>query len=110
MRPTRLLALLCLAGALAALAAAGLAAGRLVDLPLARAAAAFLACFGLGKILLGLDAVAQVRLVPAGGADPRLDYGRPLLFWLWVGFKFAAGAASLVAATLLWGRLTAFSP
>lgn len=109
MRPTRVLAYIALLGAAAALVLAGLAASGAIGLPLARAAALFLACFGAGKTLLGLDAVAALRAVAAGGPDPRLDYGRPFLFWLWVAFKLAAGAGAIAAAAYLWGHAGAFA-
>lgn len=109
MRPTRLLAGLAFAGAAAALGLAALAAAGALPLPLARAAALFLAAFGFGKLLLGIDALAAVRAVAAGGPDPRLDYGRPLLFRLWVAFKLAAGAGALAAAGYLWRHPGALS-
>lgn len=66
--------------------------------------AGFLLFFALGKAAVAGQAIAQVRLVPAGGVDPRLAFSNETLFRLWLGFKFLAAATALTMALLLIRR------
>ncbi len=66
--------------------------------------AGFLLLFALGKAAVACQAIAQVRLVPAGGEDPRLAFSNETLFRLWLGFKFLAAATALTMALLLIQR------
>jgi TM2 domain-containing membrane protein YozV len=91
-----------LVGGFAAVAV-GLATGIL-----AYALAAFIACFALGKGLLGIHQLLLLQAFTHGGPDPRTAFASPLLFWLYVAFKSITWVAGWGVSLYLLGRPNAF--
>jgi hypothetical protein len=61
-------------------------------------AAAFLACFGLAKGLVGVEKIVAVRRIVPGGIDPRSEFASHGLFWAFIGFKLATWMVAWIAA------------
>ena len=78
--------------------------------PIAWAMAGFLIFFGFGKGLMGVQKLAALSAVKAGGADPRAEFANPLLFWLFVFFKLLTWAVGWAVAGYLLAHPAAFAP
>ena len=63
--------------------------------------AMFMACFSLFKLMVAMRAVREVRLVPAGGEDPRVHFGTPARFRAWVATKIVVSILAMGAATII---------
>lgn len=76
--------------------------------PLAIWVALFLIVFGLGKGSVALDKLQMLKLMPAGGEDPRASFASPTLFWFYIVFKFVTWAVAWFVAGYLFGHPQAF--
>jgi hypothetical protein len=63
--------------------------------------AMFMACFAVFKLMVAMRAVREVRLVPAGGIDPRVHFGTPGRFWVWVGVKIVVFLLAMTASAVI---------
>lgn len=76
--------------------------------PLAIWVAFFLIVFGFGKGCVGLGKLEQLKQVPRGGRDPRLDFANHGLFWCFVIFKIITWLVAWAVAGYLFAHPAAF--
>ena len=103
-----LLTIACLVGAAGSIIGGIVSQVAKAGPPIATWVAAFLFCFGLGKGLVAVRKLVELKAVPAGGPDPRASFSNHFLFWAYIATKFAVWLVGWSVGTFLLYHPEAF--